>query len=108
MTLGRRIAVIIVIAIALTWLNIAYYKHRLAVLTAPLSTKVITDVPPGEPDLSEADIERLRQNLGLPIRPDKIRWEYDWMVGREIGPTVLAIGGVWALYFSTRTKSPLA
>jgi hypothetical protein len=98
MTPGRWIAVIIVVAITLTWFNIAYYKHRLAVLTAPLSTKVITDVPAGEPHLSEADMERLKQNLGLPTRRDKIPWEYDWMVGREIVLTVVAIGGVCVLH----------
>jgi hypothetical protein len=105
MTPGRRIVVIIVIAVALTWLNLAYYKHRVAVLTAPLSHKVVLyDVGAGQVHLSEADIERLRENLGLPTRRDKIRWEFDWIVGREIGLTVLAIGGVRAFYFSNRRK----
>ena len=48
MTPGRWFAVIVVAAIALTWLNYAYRQHRLAVLGFPLSTKVITNAPPGE------------------------------------------------------------
>ena len=38
MTPGRWLAVIIVVAIALTWLNYAYCQYRLKVIGFPLST----------------------------------------------------------------------
>ncbi|HLN47037.1 MAG TPA: hypothetical protein VK216_02095 [Magnetospirillaceae bacterium] len=98
---GWSIVAIIVIATALSVLNAVFAEGRGAMLRATIKVATSPGLrTAGTPHLTEADIARLKHNLGL----DRAEREQMMFLEREIALIVLA--GVAAFVVVRGTKTP--
>jgi len=110
-TPGRWLLVIVAILIALSTANYIVFHDNTAAINAEtkrqlssgelakLYRKLIEEVAKAGPH--GLVVKNVKLNEGPALR---LKQEYRWFIGREVALTVVAIGGVWALYFYDRRK----